>query len=511
MMYPLFAVFSPALAAGAAVVAVGVPLLIHLLFRKRYQIVPWAAVRFLIVAERRHKRRIDQWLLLILRVAALALFLFAMIATTAWAEQLWQAIKPGASETVQNVPRTHHVIVLDASLSMTAKTDDGRTRFERAVAQAENLVRSGNHGDGYTVIVMNKTAEVVVQGPSNDPDKVVAALRQVRVTHGPTDHTDALTQVADVLARSPRAYPRRQVTFFTDLQRASWANAIPRQDTTTNNTAEVWQRIASRADIAVVDTTGLGLGPDPDNLAISEIKLSERMPLVDQPVSVNVTVANLGGAEKKNVRVELLLGRPSGGTDSLVSVEQKPVPVIPAGGRESVKFELTGAHAFRDRGVHVLQAKLVEGDDLPADDTRALAVEVRDGLHAVLVEGKADPEPTRRAAFHLSRAPLPPGAQTHRHTQPAAHRLAHRVPRPEPLRPRRRGRTGEPPGLHLRLRRLQPDAGPGGEARRHAPPRRHCHHRARAERRRQPRPVQRRPLPRRQRRAARCDRRNRHR
>ena len=240
MTYPLFAVFSPAIAAGAAVAAVGVPLVIHLLFRKRYQVVPWAAMRFLFVAERRHKRRIDQWLLLVLRTGALALFLFAMVATTAWAEQLWQAIKPGTAETLANVPRTHHVIVLDASLSMTAKTEDGPTRFERAVAQAENLVRSGNPGDGYTVLAMTGTVEQIVQGPSNDPEKVVAELRKVKPTHGPADHTAALAFVADVLTRSPRAYPRRQLTFFTDLQRASWANTIPRPE---NSTAEVWQRI----------------------------------------------------------------------------------------------------------------------------------------------------------------------------------------------------------------------------------------------------------------------------
>src|SRR5205085_3613179 len=91
----LFAVFSPALAAGAAAAAVAVPLVIHLLFRKRYQIVPWAAVRFLLVAERRHRRRIDQWLLLALRTLALLLPLFAMAATTRWAEGLWQSIRPG--------------------------------------------------------------------------------------------------------------------------------------------------------------------------------------------------------------------------------------------------------------------------------------------------------------------------------------------------------------------------------------------------------------------------------
>jgi Mg-chelatase subunit ChlD len=404
MTYPLFAVFSPALAIGAAVAAVGVPLVVHLLFRKRYQIVPWAAVRFLVVAERRHKRRIDQWVLLALRAAALALFLFAMVAATAWAERLWQAVKPGAAEVVANVPRTHHVIVLDASLSMTARAEDGRTRFERAVAQAEALIRSGNHGDGYTVYAMTGTAQTVVPGPSNDAEKVVAELRKVKVTHGPADHAAALAKLADDLARSPRAYPRRQLTFFTDLQRASWANAVPRPD---NNAAELWQRIASRADVAVVDAAG----DDPDNLAVAELLLSEPMPLVDQPVSVTATVANLGRVEKKNVRVELLIGRPSGGGDSLASVEQKTVAAIPAGGRADVKFDLAGAQTFRDRGVHVVQVKLAEGDALPADDSRALAVEVRDGLHALLVEGKADPDANRRAATHLSRALLPPGAK----------------------------------------------------------------------------------------------------
>src|SRR5919204_68752 len=93
------------LGAGTAAAATAVPLVIHLLFRKRYQIVPWAAVRFLLVAERRHRRRIDQWLLLALRALALLLPLLAMVAATKWAEPLWQAIKPGATETIANVPR----------------------------------------------------------------------------------------------------------------------------------------------------------------------------------------------------------------------------------------------------------------------------------------------------------------------------------------------------------------------------------------------------------------------
>src|SRR5207237_9305935 len=107
--HPLLGVFNPTLAAAAAGAAVAVPLVIHLLFRKRYQIIPWAAVRFLLVAERRHRRRIDQWLLLALRALALLLPLFAMIAATKWSEPLWQAIKPGATATHATIPRPPHV------------------------------------------------------------------------------------------------------------------------------------------------------------------------------------------------------------------------------------------------------------------------------------------------------------------------------------------------------------------------------------------------------------------
>ena len=65
---------------------------------------------------------------------------------------------------------------------------------------------------------------------------------------------------------------------------------------------------------------------------------------------------------------------------------------------------------MREKGLHVFQVKLVEGDDLPADDVRALSVQVRDGLHTVFVDGNSDPSPLRRAAGYLARALYPPDA-----------------------------------------------------------------------------------------------------
>jgi len=401
---PLFALFSPALAAGAAAAAVAVPLLVHLLFRKRYQIVPWAAIRFLLIAERRHRRRIDQWLLLALRVCALLLPLLAMAATTKWAEDFWQRIRPGQLESVSNVPRTHHVLVIDGSLSMTTRADDGRTRFDHAVGHVENMVRNGNPGDGYTVLFLAGPPQLIVPGPSNDADKVAGEIRKLKVAHTATDTTPTLAMIADIVARSPRAYPRRQVTFLTDLQRSSWAGVLPKPDAAP---PEAWRRIMDRADVAVVDVARA----DVDNLAIVDLALGEPIPLVDVATTLTATVHNYGRIERKLVRVELLLGRPSpGGADALVPIEQKSIETIPVGGRATVTFALEGPARFRERGVHVVQVRLVDDDELPADDTRALAVEARDGLHVMIADGKkGETEPLRRGGEHLARALAPPG------------------------------------------------------------------------------------------------------
>ncbi len=400
----VFAVFSPLLAAGAATAAVGLPVLIHLLFRKRYQIVPWAAMRFLILAERRHRRRIDQWVLLALRMLALLLPLCAMAAATSWAEPIWQWVKPGATETITNIPRTHHVIVLDASLSMTAHADDGQTRFEKAVAQAETLIRSAGAGDGFTLLVLAGGVDQLVPGPSNDPEKVIAELKTVKPTHAPADIATVLGNIADILARSPRAYPRRQVTFLSDLQRSAWANALPRTEIAP---PDVWQRIIGRSYVVVVDLARADL----DNLAVASVELADPLPFIDSPGVVSAVIANFGRAEKRDIRVQLLVGRPGSAADTLVPVEQQTVKLLLANGRATVTFGLEGQVRFREKGIHVLQVKLLEPDELPADDTRALAITVRDGIHAILVDGKTDPDPFRRAAGYLARALQPPEAK----------------------------------------------------------------------------------------------------
>src|SRR5918998_3004838 len=63
-----------------ALAAVSIPVIIHLLHRQRTTPVKWGAMQFLLESPLQLKRRkkVDHWLLMLLRMAAVALLVFAL-------------------------------------------------------------------------------------------------------------------------------------------------------------------------------------------------------------------------------------------------------------------------------------------------------------------------------------------------------------------------------------------------------------------------------------------------
>ena len=111
----------------AGVIASATPIIIHLLNRKRYVVVPWAAMRFLLAAQKRNVRRLrlQQWILLATRMLIGVLIVVAMAAIMPWAESLWLQIVPGGvNRTVQH-GRTHRILVIDGSFTMATRLDGG--------------------------------------------------------------------------------------------------------------------------------------------------------------------------------------------------------------------------------------------------------------------------------------------------------------------------------------------------------------------------------------------------
>src|SRR3989304_3582214 len=130
----LAAFVTPALAwAGAG--AIAAPILIHLRARRRFKRLRWAAMDFLIDAERRNRRRIrmEEWILLALRCLAVAL-LGLMVARPFMTPS-------GLASAWGGARRTERLFVLDDSFSMGYQSP-GATPFERAKTAVRRLIDS---------------------------------------------------------------------------------------------------------------------------------------------------------------------------------------------------------------------------------------------------------------------------------------------------------------------------------------------------------------------------------
>ena len=87
-----------------------IPIIIHLIFRQRYRRIPWAAMDFLLMAIRRTRRRlrIENLLLLILRVLAVVLMVLACAVP----------LLHGGGGVLGRSGTKHIIVVIDCSYSM---------------------------------------------------------------------------------------------------------------------------------------------------------------------------------------------------------------------------------------------------------------------------------------------------------------------------------------------------------------------------------------------------------
>ena len=128
-----------------------VPIVLHLLKRRRRQTVAWPAMQFLLDAVQRRSRNIQlwQWLLLLARVAAVLLI----------AAALANPILRQAAPAPMRPPQTH-VLVIDTSYSMMAIGASGETRFQTAIDRALEYCRSAAQGDRFAVVGMQVEQQV---------------------------------------------------------------------------------------------------------------------------------------------------------------------------------------------------------------------------------------------------------------------------------------------------------------------------------------------------------------
>ncbi|MEC9374222.1 MAG: BatA domain-containing protein, partial [Planctomycetota bacterium] len=174
------------LALGGAA-AIAIPIIIHLLFRRRRKPIMWGAMRFLLEAYRRQRRRMTLEQILLLAARCLVILLIALAIGRPALERA-SALAGGGSRTVY--------LLIDNGLASSVRDGDGElTALDRHKQAAARILNALNASDRAGLMAMGAPAEPIVSPASADIGAVGELVDGLTATDGPTDIAGALERV----------------------------------------------------------------------------------------------------------------------------------------------------------------------------------------------------------------------------------------------------------------------------------------------------------------------------
>ena len=430
--------------------AVAIPILIHLLNRRRAKAVQWGAMRFLLasVASRNQRILLEEMLLMVLRCLTVALLVLAVArpylpsrssfsvvvvlpavlvaailagvgtvlrSRPKWRLGLWAmaallavsaALASAYEQRIQNRlwqggGEKDVAIVIDASSSMTLSVG-GTMNFQRALNEARAVIETCKPGDAISLVLAGPVPRAVVATPSYDRKDLQAALAEASPVGGSMNAADAIVLAAATLDGGRNL--GKKIVLITDSQSAGWDVASPAR---WGSLQAAMRDLAQKPEL-VVRTLAMPLALR--NLAVTDLRAMRQVIGTDRPVRIEAKVANTGTAPMDGAGVQLLV-------DGLESSKQTLAP-IPPNGSENVQFE----HRFDRAGYHVLAARLVQSkvtagppapleDDLAFDNQAQHVLYVMDRLPVLLVEGSPSPRALEGAAEFLALAMSPQSSE----------------------------------------------------------------------------------------------------
>ena len=345
------------------------PVLLHLLFRRKTPVVMFPTLRFVKSAIRHTaaRRKVQRWLLLACRVVLLALLIFAAA----------QPARQVASAWMSSGDATVVAIVVDTSYSMLL--NEGR----EGGAESTLLARAGANLDELLASDLVRNARVALF-PSNPPAdgrpegfQTPAGIKTnwtgLQPQAGPTPLAARVERAVKLLAGDPA--PQKWLFVITDVQAKEFAQTL---------------QVPAELKAALIYLTP----SDPRSAGVTAVAVEPEDPIPGIGAEAAVEVAGRTG-DSRAVAV----------TVSTVDAPQSPVVVKPpkvagfdAGGRAQVRFDVRlPAERFM-----LVRGALQATDNLPWDDERVQLIEVPPRQAVTLLET------TQTAAGRFLRLALDP-------------------------------------------------------------------------------------------------------
>ncbi len=336
-------------------VLVGLPIVIHLILQQKPKHLLFPAFRFLQqkVRTTQHKLRLRHLLLLLLRIALIALMCLALARPRLFNE----ALSVGENSPVAVV------LLFDTSPSMEYSVNH-RSRLEEAKAKARDLFDYLPPGSKVAVFDSADLGGEWAQSPQDGRDRV----ERLAIRPGNAPLTRQVSQAYRLLESAsrddnPDGEPMPRFLYvFSDRTAASWDDIEAR----------------SLAQPPTVQSVLIDVGVDqPADLAIGNLEVAPEVLAPDQRLEVRVTVRATGTDADTFVSCRV---DEAGG-------EQKPVR-LRAGTQEIVRFERKTDGL--SPGTHRVEVKLGTSDSLPFNDVRFATFEIRSDRKVLVLTDEPD-------------------------------------------------------------------------------------------------------------------------
>jgi hypothetical protein len=364
--------------------AVSIPILIHLLNRRRFRVKDWAAMKFLLESIRKNRRRlrVEELILLALRCLAILLLALGVARFTGCSPAKGSGAEDGAGTSVY---------ILDDSLSMAQKSGVG-TLFTAACA---DLAGELEHTPATSQVAILPGSLAKARAPwfnrnfLTDPKTLSARIRALEVSDWRMSLAEALSAAGDQF-RGVTGPKRLYV--LSDFRRVDLVG-----DEQVNPIKEQFARLRKQ-DVEVV---AMDYGRDcAHNLTIQEISLLDKFAVAKAPLRVSVTVRNNGAAGASEVELRPSARLTSGGGVQNVTLPVQVIHDIPAGQQVAVEFQVV----CQEPGPAVISAAL-PADELVEDNTASLALEVRKFVRVLVVDGQPDlSDPEQSESYYFCKA-----------------------------------------------------------------------------------------------------------
>jgi hypothetical protein len=324
---------------------VSVPILIHLLARRRARRMLFPSLRLLKAAEKKRRRlaRLRRPLSLLLRCLAIALLALGLAAPVVGPVPGWLPL-----------PRPQALaIVIDDSLSMSG-WQEGASPFSRAGQTAEALMSGLGAADRVALVPSSSPHETSWSGPAEARE----ALRRRRPTATSARLSPALAVAAELLKQANA--PNQHLVLLTDFQATAWREPPV-------NGQELGLPGAFVVDVGTTEGR---------NLSVDELDLLTAAPLVGRPTRLSATAAasfpGKPDGEAEEVVLQMRLA-----DEPVAASEQEVSPQAPAAAQFSLLPETPD-----DTVVGVVLSGAPYG--IAVDDARYRTVRARPSLRVLI-------------------------------------------------------------------------------------------------------------------------------